>query len=35
MGVQNAAGNFRDERGIAREGETDGFGESAGDAAAP
>jgi len=33
MGVQDAAGNFRDERRIAREGEADRFGESAGYAA--
>ena len=35
MGIQDAAGDLRDERGIAREGEADRLGESAGDAAAP
>jgi hypothetical protein len=35
MGIQDAAGNLRGERGIAREGDADRLGESAGDAAAP
>jgi len=35
MGIQDAAGNFRDERRIAREGEADRFGESAGDVTPP
>ena len=35
MGIQDAAGNLRDERRIAREGEADRFGESAGDSASP
>ena len=35
MGLQDAAGNLRDERRIAREGEADRLGESASDAAAP
>jgi len=35
MRIQDAAGNLRGERGIAREGEADRLGESAGDATAP
>ena len=35
IGVQNAAGNLRDERGIARESEAHRLGESAGDATPP
>ena len=35
MGIQDAAGNFRDERRIAREREAHRLGESAGDAASP
>jgi len=35
MGVQDAAGNFRDERRIVREGEANRLGESAGDTTSP
>jgi hypothetical protein len=35
MGIQDAAGNIRDERRIVRKGEAHRFGETAGDTTAP